>query len=222
MCLRSQSRPADHADQFGFNEPVRQDVLARHGRDITREPFDAQAWRDLLGEYLTELLRELRHALGAGTRLGVGVPRGDVLGPPLGNTTAAWREWLSRRLVDVLVVGQNSSQCPSMWHQLWPMHRGTGYIQDYLQERGLPPVADYADLARATGAELFIARQWHERSATAEDDLRAIPGVTGLVFSSFRHDNPSAIARGQWRAGRLEPHDAALPGLPRASGFHQA
>ncbi|HEU5257636.1 MAG TPA: hypothetical protein VFU28_16695 [Vicinamibacterales bacterium] len=29
-------------------------------------------------------------------RLGVGVARGDVLGPPLGNTTLHWRDWTSR------------------------------------------------------------------------------------------------------------------------------
>ena len=55
VCLRSQSRPADTADQFGFNEPARRDFLERYGIDVTREPFDIQAWRDLLGSYLTAL-----------------------------------------------------------------------------------------------------------------------------------------------------------------------
>ena len=218
VCLRSQSRPAAHADQFGFNEPVRRDFQARHGRDILRDDFDRQAWRDLLGGYLTEFVRELRHALGSSRRLGVGVPRGDVLGPPLGNTTLAWRDWMTRHLVDAVVVDQNSSQCPSMWHQLWPMHRGDGYIQDYLQDRGLPPLTAYAEHARVTATQLFVARQWSERSVESEQALRLIPGVCGLVFSSFRHDNPAAIARGQWYAGRLEPRDAAPPASQRAAG----
>ncbi|MBI4263413.1 MAG: hypothetical protein HY657_03470 [Acidobacteria bacterium] len=209
VCLRSQSRPADHGDQFGFNAPVRADCLARYGDDIASGEFGVQAWRDLLGEYLTTFLVELRDALGRrGRRLGVGVARGDVLGPPLGNMTLPWREWVRRGLVDQLVVDQNSCRCPSMWHELWPMHRGTGYVQNYLDGTGLPPLVEhlrtaYAPAVDGTGAELFVARQWGDRSETQERELQALEGVAGLVFSSFRHDNPNAIARGDWRAGRL-------------------
>jgi len=214
ICLRSQSRPADHADQFGFNEPVRADFRARYGADILHEDFDREAWRDLLGEYISTLLVELRGALTreglADRRIGIGVARGDVLGPPLGNATLHWRDWVGRGLVDHLVVDQNSSQCPSMWHQLWPMHRGTGYTQNYLDGHGLPGLADhlrteYAPAVAGQATQLFVARQWSERSDEAERELRAIPGVAGLVVSSFRHDNPAAIARGDWRAGTLDP-----------------
>jgi hypothetical protein len=214
ICFRSQSRPADHADQFGFNEPVRADFQTRYGADIRREDFDVQAWRDMLGEYITMLLVELRDALnreGLGDRrLGVGVARGDVLGPPLGNATLHWREWIRLRLIDRLVVGQNSSQCPSMWHQLWPMHRGNGYLQNYLDGHSLPELADhlrceYAPVVEGSATQLLVARQWCLRSVDVERELRAISGVAGLVFSSFRHDNPQAIARGDWRAGSLLP-----------------
>jgi len=84
VCLRSQSRPADFADQFGFNEPVRADYKTRYGRDICTEDFNLQEWRDLLDEYLTNFLAELRSALRPkGLRLAVGAARGDILGPPL-------------------------------------------------------------------------------------------------------------------------------------------
>jgi hypothetical protein len=207
ICFRSQSRPAEHGDQFGFNTPVRADFRARHGVDIRRDDFDRQAWRDLLGEYITALLTELREAFDR--RIGVGIARGDVLGPPLGNTTLQWREWIRRGLVDHLIVDQNSSQCPSMWHQLWPMHRGSGYVQDYLDGHGLPELAEhlrttYAPAVEGSAAQLFVARQWRERCEPEERKLRATPGVAGLVFSSFRHDNPAAVARGDWRAGVLE------------------
>jgi hypothetical protein len=201
VCLRSQSRPAEHADQFGFNDPVRHDFRARFSRDILHDEFDVQAWRDLLGSYLTALLAELREALRAsGRKLGVGAPRGDVLGPPLGNATLAWRDWLSRNTIDALVVDQNSSRCPSMWHRLWPMHRGSGYVQDYLTGRNLPPLTEYGEIACAAGARLYAARQWSERNAEAERELLATRGIAGLVFSSFRHDNPNAVARGNWAA----------------------
>jgi hypothetical protein len=220
VCLRSQSRPPDRADQFGFNEPVRQAFLERYGVDIAGDDFGrqenagkAQAWRDLLGEYLTTFVAELRDVLQrVGRRLGVGVARGDVLGPPLGNATLDWRSWIRRGLVDHLVVNQNSSQCPSMWHQLWPMHRGTGYVQNYLDGTGLPELTShlrsgYGPEVDGTGTRLFVARQWNERNAACEQELASVPGVSGLVFSSFRHDNPAAIARGDWTAGRV--------GMPR-------
>jgi hypothetical protein len=111
-----------------------------------------------------------------------------------------------RGLIDQLVIDQNSSQCPSMWHQLWPMHRGAGYVQNYLDPATLPPldahVRDtYAPAFAGTVAQLFLARQWHDPSAEIERELASIPGVAGLVFSTFRHDNPGAIAKGDWRAG---------------------
>ncbi|MBI3360261.1 MAG: hypothetical protein HY023_04040 [Chloroflexi bacterium] len=206
VCLRSQSRPADFADQFGFNEPVRREFQLRHGRNICAQDFDLQAWRDLLGEYLTTCLAELRNELRpAGLRLAVGAARGDVLGPPLGNTTLQWREWVERGLIDELVINQNSSQCPSMWHQLWPMHRGYGYLQNYLDGHNLPPLLDhlgatYAPAFASRAAKLYVARQWSERSESEEAALTAHPAVTGLVFSSFRFDNPGAVARGDWKA----------------------
>jgi hypothetical protein len=220
VCLRSQSRPADHADQFGFNAPALEDFTSRHGLSPL-EPtsrFDLHAshlreWHDHLGDYLTTLLAELRAALDSRARdgrrvaLGVGCARGQALGPPLGNATLHWPEWVRRGLIDHLVVDQNSSQCPSMWHQLWPMHRGSGYLQDDREPETMPPLVEhlhdtYAPAFAGTAAQLFVARQWHGRDTATERALLDIPGVAGLVFSTFRHDNPAAIARGDWRAGR--------------------
>jgi hypothetical protein len=215
LCLRSQSRPADHADQFGFNPPACAEFLARHGADPARDDFDVHAWRNLLGEHLTRLIEELSDALRReGRLLGVGVARGDVLGPPLGNTALHWRDWVARRLVDDLVIDQNSSQCPSMWHQLWPMHRGGGYLQNYLDGTGLPPFVEhvrdcYGPAFEGRASRLFVARQWQPRDDVVERELLATPGVGGLVFSSFRHDNPGAIARGDWRAGHVASACAA-------------
>ena len=206
VCLRSQSRPADFADQFGFNEPVRQDYLSRYGLDIWAEDFDLQMWRDLLGEYLTTFLSELRDGLNRlSMRLAVGTPRGEVLGPPLGNSTLQWRDWVKKGLIDELVTNQNSSQCPSMWHQLWPMHRGYGYLQNYLDDHNMPPLldhlnSDYELVLKDKPVDLYVARQWDERSKVEERDIVDRPAVKGLVFSSFRFDNPGPVSRGDWRA----------------------
>jgi hypothetical protein len=204
VCLRSQSKPAAFADQYGFNEPVRKDYLDRYGRDIRKQDFDLAAWRSLLGEYITRFFVELRNALGYKKKfLAVGVPRGNILGPPFGNTTLQWQTWIKEGLVDYLVIEQNSSQCPSMWHQLWPMHRGYGYLHNYLDGFGMKSLEEdlsqtYEKALKKGAVKLYLSRQWHKRSRKIEKALIQHPSVQGLVFSSFRNDNPKALMRNDW------------------------
>ncbi len=205
VCLRSQSRPPEFADQFGYNEPVRQDYAEIKKRDIDEGNFDEHCWRQLLGSYLTSFLEELRAELKKlEKKLAVGGPRGDTLGPPLGNGELQWRDWAKRHLVDQLVIEQSSSRCPSIGHNLWPMHRGGGYVQNYIDGSGMPPLLehladDYSPVFENSSAALYVARQWAERDEDFETALTSVPGLEGLVFSTFRHDNPEALARGDWR-----------------------
>ncbi len=206
LCLRTQARPAVFADQFGFNAPVQDAMREGHGVDILTQDFDLDAWRAVQGAFFTTFLRELRSDLQpSGIGLSVGVPRGDIIGPPVGNWPIAWRTWVEEGLVDALAIDQNSSQCPSMWHQLWPMHRGYGYLQNAIDDLHLPPLEtmlrdDYGPVAGRAGIDLFVARQWHARCSEREAALCAAPGVSGLIFSTFRHDNPGSLARGDFRA----------------------
>jgi len=206
LCLRSQTRPADFADQFGFNEPVRRDYLERYGRDIQIEDFDLQLWRDLVGGYFTLFLRELREILrGRGVALAVGVPQGNVIGPPIGNWTLEWREWIAEDLIDELIIAQNSSRCPSWWHRLWPMYRGYGYLQNYADGYNMRPLREdldqiYGPAVAGQRVRLYVARQWNPRSEQREAELLAHPCVSGLVFGTFRHDYPEATAPGQFVA----------------------
>ena len=208
VCLRSQSRPADFGDQYNFNEPIREEFRRRYADDILKGDFDLQAWRDLVGEYLTLFLSELRNELKKiGVKLSIGVPRGDIIGPPMGNLSLHWREWIQKNLIDELIINQNSSQCPSMWHQLWPMHRGTGYIQNYLNEYNLPLLLQHIDKSyfpyiKESNVKLYVARQWGELSPKQESEILNHPAVSGLVFSSFRFDNSGTIVHGDWKTIR--------------------
>ena len=90
-----------------------------------------------------------------------------------------------------------------MWHQLWPMHRGYGYLQNPLDELKVAPIKTmlreaYGSITEQAGVELYVARQWHERSPQKEATLRNMRGVTGLVFSTFRHDNPGDDREGRF------------------------
>ena len=202
ICLRTEARPADFADQFGFNEPIRRDYKELYGRDILTEDFDVQLWRDLLGGYLTVFLSELRAELPKEISLAIGCARGDIIGPPMGNATLQWPLWVERKLVDALVVDQNSSRCPSLWHQLWSMHRGYGYVHNYLDGHNMTELEDhirtYHSVMDGYDARLYVARQWSERSESYEENLLSQEGVEGLVFSTFRHDNPGPLTRGDW------------------------
>jgi hypothetical protein len=206
LCLRTQARPAAFADQFGFNPPVVDAMRERHGVDILTRDFDLAAWREVQGDFFTSFLRELRADLRQREiGLSVGVPRGEIIGPPIGNWPIQWQTWAEEGLIDALIVDQSSSRCPSMWHELWPMHRGYGYLQNPLDELNVPFLRtllrdEYAPLAARTGIACYAARQWHPRSPEEEAALCAEPGVAGLVFSTFRHDNPGALARGDFRA----------------------
>jgi hypothetical protein len=206
LCLRTQARPALFADQFGFNPPVQEAMKERHGVDILTEDFDLDAWRGVRGESFTQFVRELCADLRPrGIGLSVGLQRGDVIGPPIGNWPVEWRQWAEEGLVEAMVVDQDSSRCPSMWHDLWPMHRGYGYLQNPIDELHLPPLETmlretYDPVVARTGVACYVARQWKERSDQEEADLLADPAVSGLAFSTFRHDNPGVVERGDFRA----------------------
>lgn len=85
------------------------------------------------------------------------------------------------------------------------MHRGYGYLQNYFDVYNMPPLldhlnSDYEPVLRDQWVDLYVARQWDARSEGEEKDILAQPAVKGLVFSSFRFDNPGTVSRWDWRA----------------------
>ena len=111
--------PADKADRYGFNQPIVEEMRRRHGVDLLTDPrFDVDApsfdlhdpllqkWRDLRGEYLTQLFRELRAALrGVDPEITLAITlAGECIGPPLGNWRTDWRTWVDEGIVDALIA----------------------------------------------------------------------------------------------------------------------
>ncbi len=108
----------DKADQYGFNEPVVNDMKTLFGVDImTDSRFDVyspnydtsdpmvQNWFNLRGTYFTQLLRELREKLNAvDPNIKIAIPlSGDHVGPPMGNWRMDWRTWIDEGLVDEII-----------------------------------------------------------------------------------------------------------------------
>jgi len=195
VCLRSRSKPAEHADLYGFNEPIRQEYFARFGQDICHHGFKRQPWRDLRGAYLTKFLRELKAELQPmGLPLAVGIPRGNVLGPPMGNMTMAWWQWVEQSLVDEIVMNQSSRRCPSFGHTFWPMHKGIGYLQNYdtgagMESLGAQLKKSYLPQIQNTATKLYVASQWEGEGFHANQDLLRLPGISGLVYNSYMNDH---------------------------------
>ena len=112
--------PPEHADQYGFNQVVVQDMKRLYGVDIMTDPrFDwkspsfksddemVQKWRDLRGTYITELYREIRSAMRVANpkvQFAVNLP-GEFVGPLMGNARLEWRRWIDEGIVDGLIIG---------------------------------------------------------------------------------------------------------------------
>jgi len=111
--------PPGHGDQYGFNQPVVDDMKRLYGVDIMTDPrFDwkseqfnladpmVENWRTLRGSYLTQLYREIRDAIRkVDPKIQFGVTlSGQYVGPVLGNWRLAWRTWVDEGLVDVILV----------------------------------------------------------------------------------------------------------------------
>jgi hypothetical protein len=201
LCTRCTSKPVLHADQFGFNEPIVAAYEQRYGVNILEHDFDVEAWRRLRGEFLTQLLREVRaFTRERGLRLAVGLPQGNYVGPPVGNLHLDWRTWVAAEIMDELVINQVATRCPSNWTTIWPGHSGYGYVQNYDGNIGLLPLemevrANYGPYCTMHGCQLYISRLHWSADERFHAQLLALPGVTGLVLSSFRLDNQTVIQR---------------------------
>jgi hypothetical protein len=201
LSLRSHSPPPEHADQFGFNEPVVKEYERRYGRNILLQSFDLEKWRDLRGEYLTAFLRDVKtHVSRKGQKLAIGIPQGEYLGPPFGNMKLQWQQWVSEKIIDELVVGhitQERSRYPDR------NQRAYGYIQNQEENLNLPPIEQaiaesYGPLCRKHGVKLYVdperfyyefdhpafgaAKQRPEVRARLIQKLEAIPDLTGLTY----------------------------------------
>ena len=128
---RTECMSPEFADQYGFNEPIVQEYQRRYGVNILEEDFDLEQWRALRSEYFTLLLKEMSQLVHArGKQFCVGTSRGDYIGFPLGNMKLQWRQWISERIIDELLMETHG------W--AWGK-QGYGYVTDFPTGRGLKP-----------------------------------------------------------------------------------
>ncbi len=110
LCLRSHAgecEPSYLPDSFGYNDPVVEEFLRRYGVEIRREPFDFRKWYEILGEGLTQFLRDVRAALGPRVPLALGVMRHPLMVRhvyPRVKMVVDWPRWVAEGLIDELVT----------------------------------------------------------------------------------------------------------------------
>ena len=140
------------AEEFGYEAPVVAEFKRRYGVDIRAQEFDRAAWHKLKGEYFTQLLREVRAAVGPWRSLSVLIL--DYVDGPSGKSQHALdvRTWLDERLIDAL------------------------YVQGAWQSKPTDFASKYA-YVREAGARLYCFRGIPDETATFEN----IPTLLGLV-----------------------------------------
>jgi len=179
ICTRTHSKPAEFADQFGYNQPIADEFQRRYGVDIRTEAFDRSRWWDLQGEYLTELLREFRQTF-ADDEIIIGIPRSDYIGPPYGNMRLDWRTWCEAKFVDGIVLGVISGG----WH--YPNTRNLpGYVQSQQDDVAIRDVGYdlgqwFGPWCKEHGIDLYL-----QRGMVFSDEERELlenPGMTGFML----------------------------------------
>ena len=212
LSVRSHSPPPSHADQFGFNQPVVQEYKHRYGRDILRQSFDLEKWRDLRGEFFTTFLKEvMEHLKARGQKLSIGVQQGEYIGPPFGNMKLQWRRWVTEGIIDELVVGHITDE-----RARYPRRtqRAMGYLQSQEEGLGLPAIEealrkDCGPLCSRSGVKLYVAprrfyltsshpaygRGTHPKEVRERlvNELEKIPDLTGCTATvrSWAQNGPN-------------------------------
>ena len=198
MDTRTELMSPEHADQFGFNEPIVREFKQRYGVNILEEDFDVELWRSLRGEYFTLFLEEMARLIHSkGKLFSLGTSRGDYIGFPLGNMKLHWRDWIAKKTIDELHLDEHG------WG--WGP-QGYGYLTDFATSRGLKPLdaalrEDYAGApshapsptSAATGAPRLMP--WLRR-ATGASASRPCPRSTAFSSASVPCRSPRRVVKG--------------------------
>jgi len=171
-----QSESYRQAKEFGYEPPVVDEYRRRHGLDIRTQDFDREKWHRLKGEFFTQLLREIRTAVGPWRPVHVVILHG--VDGPSGKSQHAldMPTWVRDKLVDAI----------------------------HVQAHATTPPADFAshyEPLRKLGARLYCFRGIPDEDATFENVPNLMAAVKGTPFHgmSLMEAYKFQLLRGQKR-----------------------
>jgi hypothetical protein len=154
MRVRNHHTHLDWGD-FGFEAPVRDEFMSRHGVDIwSTDDFDRAAWRRLRGEHFTQFYREARALVNSFDRkMGLHISSTMDMEPEQGASMDIhfdWRTWLDEGLADSVTA-----------KEVWPGTMFADEILSHARPRGVPVMfSRYANnLWRLPGGADVCARR---------------------------------------------------------------
>ena len=121
-------------EEYGFEGPVRDEFLRRHGMDLWKtDEFDWAALRRLRGEFFTQFLRETKVlARQYGRKLGLHVSISEDMEPEQGAAMEVhwdWRRWIEEGLPDSITM-----------KEVWPGSAFADEILAMTRPRGIPAI----------------------------------------------------------------------------------
>ncbi|OHB54580.1 MAG: hypothetical protein A2Y12_09665 [Planctomycetes bacterium GWF2_42_9] len=112
LCTRTHAfyRNTDKGDDYGYNMPVIQEYKRLYGKDIQKEPFDANLWHQIRAEGFTKFLKNASHIVhksGKELWLGIKTAENEKYGWPYGNAVLPWKSWVKDGYIDAIIAGHN-------------------------------------------------------------------------------------------------------------------
>lgn len=167
------------AEEYGYEQPVVDEFKRRYGVDIRTQDFDRKKWHALKGEYFTQLLREIRAAVGP--KLPVQLVIMDWCEGPTARTLHQfdYATWAKENLVNGIYVQGRKNTVPS----------------DFAKK--------YAFI-RALGMKLYCYRGTPDDEATFENIPKVMKLVEGTSFQGvgLMEAYKFQILRGERRPGQ--------------------
>ena len=109
-------------ERYGFEPPVVAEYKKRYGVDITKEPFDDQKRREILGDFYTEFIRDAGRLIRSHNKkmqVHIGrfvMPRAQYC--RYMNIHWQWEQWIDQGLVDEVTMMDRSLVHQARWERI--------------------------------------------------------------------------------------------------------
>lgn len=166
-------------DFFGFEAPVVEACRKTMKVDIRNEPFDAQAWHEVKGGFVTSFFKRVKDLCGPiGAKLAIGTQlgRNTILTAPVFSThvpyrfATQWRRWVDEGIADTLILGDYEWPWDNV--PIWEAKKMSWPKGTYAADHEWPVYADYVgDRARLLWFSSWLSAYVAKHKGASSDSL---------------------------------------------------